>query len=430
MASGHSSRHARCATSVRIAGVGNVLVRIEPEASIIAEGLEAFACGRLQSKAELARWLNEQPDFGKGRRTRITNQQAHDILTNFLYGGVVEKAEWGVSRRKGRHTGLVSYETFERIQERIAAKDRAPVRADLSEDFPLRGNVSCAHCGKPLTACWSRSKTGAQHPYYMCFARECTEYRKSIRRDQIEGEFEALLGQLTPSPKLIEIAKAMFADAWGQRAERVAAMAKAVEREIVQLDRQIGTMLDRIVEASSATVIGAFEKRIGELESSKLVLREKQARQNEKKGTFDEMFELAFDFLANPSRLWVSGRLEYRKLVLRLTFADRLSYARNGGFRTPKTTMPFSMLGGPMSPFEMMAERETGHLWLFPRLSRPTCARTDRRTDVRAKWRLIGNASVSATPQWKHFPSPQCWGRASIELPRAGHPYFQCVDPA
>ena len=120
----------------RVPGVGRVLVRIEPEASVIAEGLEAYADGRLRSQAELARWLDAHPHFGKGYRTRITNQQAHDLLTNFLYAGVVEKPEWGISRRKAKHEGLISYETFERIQGRLSGASYAPARADVSEDFP------------------------------------------------------------------------------------------------------------------------------------------------------------------------------------------------------------------------------------------------------------------------------------------------------
>jgi hypothetical protein len=40
-------------------------------------------------------------------------------------------------------------------------------------------------------------------------------------------------------------------------------------------------------------------------------------------------------YLANPCNLWASERLEHKKAVLKLAFADRLTYVRNKGSRTP-----------------------------------------------------------------------------------------------
>lgn len=213
-----------------VPGSGKVLVRVEPEASVIAEGLEAYASGRIASQADLARWLEAHPDFSKGRRKGITNQQAHDMLTNFLYAGMVERPDWGITRKPGRHKGLISYETFEKIQRRLNGASYRPARTDLSHEFPLRGSVSCAECGKPLTACNSRSKAGAMHAYYMCFARGCPRYRKSIRREQIEGEFVELLQRLTPKPNLLAVVKAMFKNAWEQRGAQAAVVRKTSRR--------------------------------------------------------------------------------------------------------------------------------------------------------------------------------------------------------
>lgn len=42
-----------------------------------------------------------------------------------------------------------------RIQERISGVSYAPRKRNLNEDFPLRGHVTCADCGTPLTAYWA-----------------------------------------------------------------------------------------------------------------------------------------------------------------------------------------------------------------------------------------------------------------------------------
>lgn len=52
-------------------------------------------------------------------------------------------------------------------------------------------------------------------------------------------------------------------------------------------------------------------------------------------------------FLLNPSKVWSLGRLEYRRLVLKLPFSDRLVWSPETGFQTPEITMLFKMIGAP-----------------------------------------------------------------------------------
>ena len=123
------------------------------------------------------------------------------------------------------------------------------------------------------------------------------------------------------------------------------------------IEKQIESLVERIVETSNPTVITAYETKIGKLEREKLVLEEKRLQSGNPRGTFEEMFELAMSFFANPSKLWHSGSHLHRRLVLKLTFADRLSYCRKSGFRTPETTLPFKALGSFREGESVMAER-------------------------------------------------------------------------
>ena len=153
--------------------------------------------------------------------------------------GYIEAPNWGVSLRVARHDGLVLLETFERIQERLKEGAKAPTRTHVGDDFPLRGFVSCADCGGPLTSSWSKSKTGKKHPYYMCFTKGCESYRKSIRKDQIEGEFEELLAGVRPTRSLFELARAMFTDAWEQHRAQSAALTRTLEQKLVEIERDV-----------------------------------------------------------------------------------------------------------------------------------------------------------------------------------------------
>lgn len=212
---------------------GKLLVRDEPLASIIQEGLERFASGRFGSQVEVKRFFESQPAFPKDLPNgEIRNQRVTDILRRVIYAGYINAPYYGISMVKAQHEPLISLEDHQRIQDRMNGKKGVGARKDMSADFVLRGFVSCGDCGKPLTACWSKSKTGKKHPYYLCFNRTCESYRKSIPRDKLEGDFAALLKSLKPSRGLFDIAKAMFKDIWDQRAGQLKAMQASLKADV------------------------------------------------------------------------------------------------------------------------------------------------------------------------------------------------------
>jgi hypothetical protein len=105
------------------------------------------------------------------------------------------------------------------------------------------------------------------------------------------------------------------------------------------------TAADRIVEAASDSLVRAYEKRVQDLETQKALMQERIAVGGRPLKNFGETYRTAFDFLANPCKIWHSPRIENRRAVLKLVFADRLAYARNEGYRTAKISTPFKLLG-------------------------------------------------------------------------------------
>jgi len=77
------------------------------------------------------------------------------LLRRSQYAGYIEIPEWGVTLRKGHHEGIISFNTYTKIQQRIKEDARAPARKDINVDFPLRGAVICGDCENPLTSSWS-----------------------------------------------------------------------------------------------------------------------------------------------------------------------------------------------------------------------------------------------------------------------------------
>lgn len=323
---------------------GKILVRVEPVASILVEALESFASGHLQSKGEFKHFLDARPAFPKDTSTgKLYYTRVERLLTNIIYAGYVGMPAWGVSPRKGHHEPLISLETFERIQERLNENPKAPVRKDINQDFPLRGFVLCDDCGRVMTACWSKGRS-KYYPYYLCDTEGCENSRKSIPRDKIEGGFAEILQSLQPTRELFGLAKTMFIDAWNMRAAEAHQGKGQVENQLRSVEKQIQTLLDRIIETGNATVIKAYEDKIEKLEREKLLLEEKIARIVPPARRLEEFIEPALALLASPWDIYDNGDLPFKRAVLRLVFAEPVRYSRKSGYRTANTTFPFKVL--------------------------------------------------------------------------------------
>jgi len=186
---------------VKKSGCGKVLVRDEPIAS-----------GRFQTQVEVQRYLESQRAYPKDRPNgKFHQQRVPELFERIIYAGYLEKQDWDAPLRKAQHEGLVSLATFQKVQDRLKANANAPARKDIRKDFPLRNFVFCGDSDKPLTSCWSTSGTKKRkHAYYLRATKGCPSCRKSIRKAQIEGDFEDLLDTLQPKDEVFHIAKDMF----------------------------------------------------------------------------------------------------------------------------------------------------------------------------------------------------------------------------
>jgi len=322
-----------------------ILVRDEPAASIIQEALEGYASGRFASQIEVKRFIESKPEMVRGRANGELRQTfVTEILTRPTYAGYVEARRWNISLRKGHHEPLISLKTHTRIQELLAGRARAPNRQDINVDFPLRGFVLCDDCGRPMTACWSKGRR-KHYAYYLCDTRNCPSKRKSIPQAKIEVGAEDILKALQPSHGLVAVARAMLKDIWQMRLAQAQESKKVLGTQIREITAQIEALLDRIVETPSASVVGAYEKRIEKLERDKLLRAEEAARITPQQTRPDEIIEHALTFLANPWNLYENGSFSLRRTVLKLAFAEPLRYNRFEGYRTAETAFPFRLLG-------------------------------------------------------------------------------------
>ncbi len=140
------------------------------------------------------------------------------------------------------------------------------------------------------------------------------------------------------------MAKAMIEELWEEREKMADEDKQSIKTEVRSLERTIDQYMDRIVETDERTVINAYENQIRRLEEQKTLSHEGVKICGRQLKPFDDTFRPAMTFLANPQKLWGSNRLEDKRMVLRLVFAEKLPYQRDGGFRTVRTALTFMLL--------------------------------------------------------------------------------------
>ncbi len=328
----------------RKSGGGKILVPDEPAASAVKTALEGFASGRFETQTDLIRFLKGQPGFPKEKSGNIHITRITEMLERVIYTGYMEYKPWGITLQPGKHEGLVSFETFNKIQERLREKAKAPTRRDIHLDFPLRGFVTCGHCGKALTACWSAGRT-TRHPYYLCRNKECSENKKSIKRAVIVSQFEQVLHRLTPTPDLVYVTRTAVKQVWQDHHDNYKKYQSSIQAELQSLDKKIEQFLDRIIEADNASLIKAYETKITKMEREKESLATQLEGNSEIPTDFESSFQTVFDFIGNPQKLWHSDDIDDKRLVLKLVFTQPLAYRRNEGFQTAAISLPFKLSG-------------------------------------------------------------------------------------
>jgi len=213
-----------------------------------------------------------------------------------------------------------------------------------------------------MTANWTKGRN-SRYPYYVCRHRDCDRFGKSVKRDTVEGAFEAMLTKLTPRPELLSLFSKIFRKRWNEAEAKAHEGRAAIKREMATIEKKIWQILDKIVQSESRSVVARFEREVDKLEMEKLVLDEKAALCGTVARDYDETFRTAFDFIANPSNLWTNGTFDDKRIVLNLTLGSHLKYDWNEGVRTAELSLPFMVLGQVGDREKVMAE-EVSHIYI------------------------------------------------------------------
>jgi len=130
------------------------------------------------------------------KMTKLTKATAQRILRNpFYYGDFV----WSKKTFKGKHEPLISRDLWDKVQTvlgRFENKCNAYKYKDDKSMFPFKRFLTCAECGRNITAEKKVKPSGKEYTYYRCtkFNTNCSQKAvNEIKLDeQIQNSLEGL----------------------------------------------------------------------------------------------------------------------------------------------------------------------------------------------------------------------------------------------
>lgn len=160
----------------------------------------------------------------------------------------------------GECPALVSKETFDRVQERIALNKRAAGKEKADIEYQLSGKMYCGMCGMTMIGVSGTSKTGDKHYYYACRGRRLSSGCKKAneKKDFIEWYVveQTVEYVLTPN-RMQEIATAVVAQ---YDSEFNSGKVRELERMIAKLNRDIDKYTDMLLDVPKAARAKIYEK--------------------------------------------------------------------------------------------------------------------------------------------------------------------------
>ncbi len=312
---------------------GNVHKPATLALQVLKPALEGFATGNLLRKIDVARFLVER-DYWKNQSPEHYVHRVDEILRDSFHCGDIEYPAWEIQKRKGQHEGIISRETHELILKRLKNDGvTTRIRLDISNEFPLRGLLTCSACNKSVTACMSGGRS-KKYAYYYCQQKSCSLYGKMLPRKDVESDFRILLLHNRLKADVGQVVDVVFDRVWKQEVGELEQQKKRAERHQSELKAKIADLSEMVRRAQSEAVQRAYE---GQIEQA---AKEQEELQSETSGgkylsvPYRTALCTVNGLLKNPLAIWESVDVLEKHRLFFFLFEAKLPYTKNEGYRT------------------------------------------------------------------------------------------------
>lgn len=173
---------------------------------IVAEMFQKVGIEGLSGR-QLLRWAVHEKGLRTKSGKKVVLSTIYDLLKNTFYYGEFEWPKKSGKWHKGKHEPLTTKELFEQVQAQLTVVPKGGYR---SKDFAFRGAITCAKCGRHLTATEKVKiikSTGLakRYVYYHCSKDPADPCREPyVREEKLIAQLVEMLDQLDLDKEKLE----------------------------------------------------------------------------------------------------------------------------------------------------------------------------------------------------------------------------------
>ena len=256
---------------------------------------------------------------------KISKSSFPVMLKNRFYVGEVFVMKWmdkPCHWVKGVHQAIIDEETFHKVQEMHFGKRKVKPKVckTSTDEFYLRDFLKCPHCGKKLTACYSRGN-GGEYPYYKCHS--CNKFNANATK--ANELFIEYIRTLQPKQEVLNLYSKVFAEIKSDRDKNInkevtiSILKKKKEEEKlkkIDCDYADGKLksenYDRIVDNIQSEM-----KKVDDEIYRLTTLNEKKV---------DIKFDFAMNLLSNMDKVLTTSPLKDKINILGSMFPEKIEF--------------------------------------------------------------------------------------------------------
>ncbi len=309
--------------------------------------LKEFLKGK--TTTELTEELKERGIKTLGRRNSVSKYFTSKTVWKILdkskfYAGVYD---WGEHKNiQGKHEKMISWNEHLKIQERLHTKPSKYVR-DMKDLFVLNftikkgvGFLHCTNCGKRMRSCKSQGN-GGEYFYYYCPNRHCMQLKKSVAKSDLECTFRRNLRDITPSPALIRLFKAMMLEELEKKEETNEELSKDVKHQLKDLEKEKEETIS--MRRRKELDLEDYNNEMYKIKT-KIKNLSSSINYNEfEDHDYNKLLDNAEEFLSNIEPLYNDYPISKKRELIQIIYPKGIKYG-NGTLRTNEKSYLFNVL--------------------------------------------------------------------------------------
>ena len=238
------------------------LVKDERTAPIIKYVFEEYAKGT--PKRDIINALTDR-GIKSPNGKELTLSSFQHALKSSVYCG---ELSWNGTTITDCAEPIISRETYDIVQKRLAKNKHAAAAAQANEPYFLQGKIYCGHCGSAMVGESGRSSNGSVYSYYACSKKKkhhsCD--KNNVRKNYIESYvIDQTVNYVLNPENIKEISVSVckqYAVDFSQT--KINELQHAIDR----IDKDINTLIDTLLEVPKSARQRIYDK-MQDLESQK-----------------------------------------------------------------------------------------------------------------------------------------------------------------